>query len=65
MTRRLEASQNENVGDLPLRRYRWKDLMRKKPLFAEATQNENLPVLPLFHYRLVTQKLALLSGNDF
>ncbi|NEQ72626.1 MAG: hypothetical protein F6K23_05815 [Okeania sp. SIO2C9] len=35
-----EASQNEYVDDFPLRSYRWKDLMRKKPLFIGASQNK-------------------------
>ncbi|MDJ0519185.1 MAG: hypothetical protein QNJ74_23990 [Trichodesmium sp. MO_231.B1] len=59
------ASQNENVGDFPLRSDGWKDLMREKQVFMGASQNENIsggaffnlfPVLPLFYCRLVPQK---------
>jgi len=34
------ASENENFCDFPLRRYRWKDLMREKQLFMGSPVNK-------------------------
>ncbi|MDJ0519479.1 MAG: hypothetical protein QNJ74_25550 [Trichodesmium sp. MO_231.B1] len=39
------ASENENVGDFPLKSDRWKDLLREKPVFWEAPQDENISAI--------------------
>ncbi len=41
----LGASENDNVGDFPLRSDGWKNLMRQKPpyILSEASQHENIP----------------------
>ena len=36
------ASENENVGDFPLKSDRWKDLIGEQQVFEEAPQDENI-----------------------
>ncbi|NEQ36220.1 MAG: hypothetical protein F6K40_07930 [Okeania sp. SIO3I5] len=38
----LGASENENVGDFPLKSDGWKDLMREKQVFLAASEDENI-----------------------